>query len=80
MEDKQTGRPWFGGTWLYHTSYLHSAILPTNRQGFSHREADDKSLLDEVLRRGRGERGRLGWDGCCVKGGWNGWVAGVCGI
>ncbi|MEA1951119.1 MAG: hypothetical protein U9N87_07020, partial [Planctomycetota bacterium] len=51
-----------------------------NRQDFSHREAEEKSLLDEVLRCGRGERGRLGWDGCCEKGGWNGWVAGVCGI
>ncbi len=26
-----------------------------NRQDFSHRGADGKSLLDEVLRRGRGE-------------------------
>ena len=32
-----------------------------NRQDFSHREADERSLLDEVVRRGRGERwGRLG--------------------
>ena len=32
-----------------------------NRQDFSHREADAKSLLDEVLRRGREERkGRVG--------------------
>ena len=51
-----------------------------NRQGFSHRVADDKSLLDEVLRRGRGERGRLGWDGCCEKVGWTDWVAGLNGI
>lgn len=32
-----------------------------NRQDFSHRGADEKSLLDEVLRRGRGERGGLDW-------------------
>ena len=32
-----------------------------NRQDFSHRAADERSLLDEVLRRGRGERrGRAG--------------------
>ena len=31
----------------------------TNRQGFFHREADEKSLLDEVLRRVQGER--AGW-------------------
>ena len=35
--------------------------MVTNRQDFSHRGADAKSLLDEVLRRGRGERwGRVG--------------------
>ena len=33
-----------------------------NRQDFSHREADGKSLLDEVLRRGRGERWGAGWN------------------
>jgi phospholipase/lecithinase/hemolysin len=29
-----------------------------NRQGFSHRDADAKSLLDEALRREMGEHGR----------------------
>jgi hypothetical protein len=33
-----------------------------NRQGFSHREADAKSLLDEAIRRGMGERGRASGD------------------
>lgn len=44
--------------------FLNSAIaedLTQNRQDFSHRGADEKSLLDEVVRRGRGERrGRAG--------------------
>ena len=33
----------------------------TNRQGFVHREADEQSLLDEVLRRVQGGRGCWGW-------------------
>jgi hypothetical protein len=33
-----------------------------NRQGFSHREADEKSLLDEAFRREMGERGRANGD------------------
>ncbi len=37
---------------------------------YSIRQADAKSLLDEVLRRGRGERVRLRWDGRCAKVGW----------
>jgi hypothetical protein len=32
----------------------HVADSPKNRQGFSHREADAKSLLDEAFRRGMG--------------------------
>ena len=47
LEDQQQPRP--------------TCQVALNRQGFSHREADGKSLLDEVLRRGRGERwGRVG--------------------
>src|SRR5271165_2073294 len=30
----------------------HCRVIVTNRQGFSHREADAKSLLDEAFRRG----------------------------
>ena len=30
--------------------------MTINRQGFSHRDADAKSLLDEAIRRGMGER------------------------
>jgi hypothetical protein len=33
-----------------------------NRQGFSHREADEKSLLDEAFRREMGERRRANDD------------------
>ena len=36
--------------------------IPKNRQGFSHREADEKSLLDEAFRREMGERGRANGD------------------
>lgn len=36
-------------------------IPGANRQDFSHRYSDEKSLLDEVLRRGRGERNGLNW-------------------
>ena len=44
----------------YATCWRAFTRMP-NRQDFSHREADAKSLLDEVLRRGRGERwGRIG--------------------
>jgi hypothetical protein len=39
----------------------NSASL-ANRQGFSHREADEKSLLDEAFRREMGERGRANGD------------------
>ena len=35
--------------------------VPQNRQDFSHRGADGRSLLDEVLRRGREERLGAGW-------------------
>ena len=47
------------------------------RQDFSHRGAEAKSLLDEVLRRGREERGGAGWKG---KRGWGGrgeWGSGI---
>jgi hypothetical protein len=50
---------------------------PPNRKGFSHREADDKSLLDEVRSRGRGSVGGCGEDGRCAKVGWSDWVAGL---
>jgi hypothetical protein len=33
-----------------------------NRQDFSHREADEKSRLDEAIRREMGERGRANGD------------------
>jgi hypothetical protein len=39
-----------------------SDIDGSNRQGFSHREADEKSLLDEAFRREIGERGRANGD------------------
>jgi hypothetical protein len=32
-----------------------------NRQGFSPRDADAKSFLDEAIRRGMGERGERSW-------------------
>jgi hypothetical protein len=32
-----------------------------NRQGFSHREADEKSRLDEAIRRGMGGAWRCEW-------------------
>jgi hypothetical protein len=32
-----------------------------NRQGFSHRDADAKSLLDEAIRRGMGGAWRSEW-------------------
>lgn len=39
-------------------------------------ETGAPSLLDEVLRRGRGERGRLSWQGRCGKVDWgDGFVA-----
>jgi len=41
------------------------AAFTPNRQGFSHREADAKSLLDEVLRRGRGSVD--GWAGGSLR-------------
>jgi hypothetical protein len=40
-----------------------------NRQDFSHREADAKSLLDEALRRGREEREEGGCEGECENDG-----------
>jgi len=39
-----------------------TAYYAANRQGFSHREADEKSLLDEAFRREMGERGRANGD------------------
>jgi hypothetical protein len=40
-----------------------------NRQGFSHREADAKSLLDEAVRRGMGEQRGTNGDGGSGEGG-----------
>ena len=46
-----------------HTRQLnHAGKMAENRQGFSHREADEKSLLDEAFRRGMGERRRANGD------------------
>jgi hypothetical protein len=41
------------GRLAFHLIVISSA---QKRQGFSHREADEKSLLDEAFRRGTGER------------------------
>jgi hypothetical protein len=38
--------------------------LTKNRKDFSHREADEKSLLDEASRRGIGGAGHSGWSWC----------------
>ena len=46
------------------------------RQDFSHRGADAKSLLDEVLCRGREERGGAGWRGEWGSGGRGEWGGG----
>ena len=47
------------------------AALPAgkNRQGFSHREADEKSRLDEAIRRGMGERRRANGRGGLAESG-----------
>ena len=45
------------------------------RQDFSHRGAEAKSLLDEVLGRGRGERAGAGWKGEEGRGGRGDWGA-----
>ena len=47
------------------------------RQDFSHRAADAKSLLDEVLRRGREERAGAGWKGEYGRGGRSEWGGGM---
>jgi hypothetical protein len=48
-----------------------SSLCPDgeNRQGFSHREADAKSLLDEAVRRGMGEQRGTNGDGGSGEGG-----------
>jgi hypothetical protein len=38
-----------------------AAGMAGNRQGFSHREADAKSLLDEAIRRGMGGASTRAW-------------------
>ena len=48
---------------------LEPALSCENRQDFSHREADAKSLLDEAFRRGREERWGAAYNGGCGKGG-----------
>jgi len=47
---------------LYVDKNKQRKSLGQNRQGFSHREADEKSLLDEAFRREMGERGRANGD------------------
>ena len=36
-----------------------------------------KASWTKCFAAGGGERGRLGWDGSCEKGGWTAWVAGL---
>jgi hypothetical protein len=43
--------------------------MAPKRQGFSHREADEKSLLDEAFRRGMREWQRAHGDRWSVEGG-----------
>jgi len=52
---------------------LADFFLVNKRQDFSHREADGKSLLDEVLRRERGERPGASWKDEGVGVGWWEW-------
>lgn len=54
----------------YSTAGDLDAIRPSRkRRGFSHRGADAKRLLDEVLRGGREERAGAGWKSEYVRGG-----------
>jgi len=66
-------------TALYRNRFVKRQDLPVKdchkRQDFSHRGADAKSLLDEVLRRGREERAGAGWKGEYGRGGRGDWGA-----
>jgi hypothetical protein len=57
-------------TGLWHVDFTYINIVErqshANRQGFSHREADEKSLLDEASRRGIGGSGHSEWS-CCAR-------------
>jgi len=53
--------------------YKRQDFSHRKRQDFSHREADGKSLLDEVLRRERGERPGASWKDEGVGVGWWEW-------
>ncbi len=65
------------GNWRFSapgiTSVSRRSIWFKKRQDFSHREADGKSLLDEVLCRERGERPGAGWKDEWVGVGWWEW-------